>query len=153
MLEDFVKTVVKNRKVYYLWLGDTFAIFVSKVFYQAENHRELPVVYFWDSAAKAEACKVEDWIEGEIKSLSLEDFIYTCFEMHTETMIAGINYNADLTIGEESIPMDVVKQLVAEIEMTKTPVTFKGSFTSLTDVKQTANEMMPDIEDEEQPNN
>ena len=152
MLEDFIKTIVKNRKVYYLWLGDSYAIFISKIFYLSENYRELPIVYYWDEAAKAEACKVEDWIEGEVKSLSLEEFIGNCFEMHNETMIAGINFNTDLSVGEEAVPMDVVKQLVAEIERTHTPVSFTGFFDSLADVKKTANEIMPDIEEEE-PNN
>ncbi len=69
--------------------------------------------------------------------------------MQVETMAIGIGFNADLSGGEELVPVDLVKALVYEIERTKTAVTFSDSFESLTQVKQLLNQIELDITDEE----
>nr|WP_314289277.1 DUF2750 domain-containing protein [uncultured Capnocytophaga sp.] len=149
MLQEFVKTVVKNKEVFYLEVEESFAMCGSQIFYIEETKEAIPVVLFWDSKNKAIACKTDEWAKGIVKSATLEEFIEICFGMQVETMAVGIDFNADLSGGEELVPVDLVKALVDEIDKTKTVVTFSESFESLVQVKQLLNQIELDITDEE----
>ena len=69
--------------------------------------------------------------------------------MQVETMAVGIGFKADLSGGEELVPVDLIKALIKEIDRTKTAVTFSDSFESLAQVKQLLNQIELDITDEE----
>ena len=140
MLKKFIETVVKNKKVFYLEVDESFAMCGSQAFYIEESKEAIPV---------AAACKADEWAKGIVKSATLEEFIEICFGMQVETMAIGIGFNADLSGGEELVPVDLVKALVYEIERTKTAVTFSDSFESLAQVKQLLNQIELDITDEE----
>lgn len=118
-------------------------------FHIEESKEAIPVALFWEDEKQAAACKADEWAKGIVKSATLEEFIEICFGMQVETMAIGIGFNADLSGGEELVPVDLVKALVYEIERTKTAVTFSDSFESLAQVKQLLNQIELDITDEE----
>lgn len=149
MLKKLIETVVKNKKVFYLEVDESFAMCGSQAFYIEESKEAIPVALFWEDEKQAAACKADEWAKGIVKSATLEEFIEICFGMQVETMAIGIGFNADLSGGEELVPVDLVKALVYEIERTKTAVTFSDSFESLAQVKQLLNQIELDITDEE----
>lgn len=149
MLKKFIETIVKNKKVFYLEVDESFAMCGSQTFYIEESKEAIPVALFWEDEKQAAACKADEWAKGIVKSATLEEFIEICFGMQVETMAIGIGFNADLSGGEELVPVDLVKALVYEIERTKTSVTFSDSFESLAQVKQLLNQIELDITDEE----
>ena len=149
MLKKYIETVVKNKKVFYLEVDESFAMCGSQAFYIEESKEAIPVALFWEDEKQAAACKADEWAKGIVKSATLEEFIEICFGMQVETMAIGIGFNADLSGGEELVPVDLVKALVYEIERTKTAVTFSDSFESLAQVKQLLNQIELDITDEE----
>ena len=149
MIKKFIETVVKNKKVFYLEVDESFAMCGSQAFYIEESKEAIPVALFWEDEKQAAACKADEWAKGIVKSATLEEFIEICFGMQVETMAIGIGFNADLSGGEELVPVDLVKALVYEIERTKTAVTFSDSFESLAQVKQLLNQIELDITDEE----
>ena len=149
MLKKFIETVVKNKKVFYLEVDESFAMCGSQAFYIEESKEAIPVALFWEDEKQAAACKADEWAKGIVKSATLEEFIEICFGMQVETMAIGIGFNADLSGGEELVPVDLVKALVDEIDRTKTAVTFSDSFESLAQVKQLLNQIEIDITDEE----
>jgi len=149
MLKKFIETIVKNKKVFYLEVDESFAMCGSQAFYIEESKEAIPVALFWEDEKQAAACKADEWAKGIVKSATLEEFIEICFGMQVETMAIGIGFNADLSGGEELVPVDLVKALVYEIERTKTAVTFSDSFESLAQVKQLLNQIEIDITDEE----
>jgi hypothetical protein len=149
MLKKFIETVVKNKKVFYLEVDESFAMCGSQAFYIEESKEAIPVALFWEDEKQAATCKADEWAKGIVKSATLEEFIEICFGMQVETMAIGIGFNADLSGGEELVPVDLVKALVYEIERTKTAVTFSDSFESLAQVKQLLNQIELDITDEE----
>ena len=149
MLKKFIETVVKNKKVFYLEVDESFAMCGSQAFDLEESKEAIPVALFWEDEKQAAACKADEWAKGIVKSATLEEFIEICFGMQVETMAIGIGFNADLSGGEELVPVDLVKALVYEIERTKTAVTFSDSFESLAQVKQLLNQIELDITDEE----
>jgi hypothetical protein len=136
MLNNFVKTVVKNKKVFYLEVDESFAMCGSKVFYIEETKEAIPVALFWENADKALACKADEWENGVLQSATLEEFIEMCIGMQVETMAIGIGLKPDLSGGEEYIPVEMAKALVDEIERTKTAVTFSNTFDSLEHLKE-----------------
>ena len=148
MLKKFIETVVKNKKVFYLEVDESFAMCGSQAFYIEESKEAIPVALFWEDEKNAAACKADEWAKGIVKSATLEEFIEICFGMQVETMAIGIGFNADLSGGEELVPVDLVKALVDEIDRTKTAVTFSESFESLAQVKQLLNQIELDITDE-----
>ena len=149
MLKKFIETVVKNKKVFYLEVDESFAMCGSQTFYIEETKEAIPVALFWEDEKNAAACKADEWAKGIVKSATLEEFIEICFGMQVETMAVGIGFKADLSGGEELVPVDLVKALVDEIDRTKTVVTFSDSFESLAQVKQLLNQIELDITDEE----
>ncbi|ATA71657.1 DUF2750 domain-containing protein [Capnocytophaga sputigena] len=149
MLKKFIETIVKNKKVFYLEVDESFAMCGSQAFYIEESKEAIPVALFWEDEKQAAACKADEWAKGIVKSATLEEFIEICFGMQVETMAIGIGFNADLSGGEELVPVDLVKALVDEIDRTKTAVTFSDSFESLAQVKQLLNQIELDITDEE----
>ena len=149
MLKKFIETVVKNKKVFYLEVDESFAMCGSQAFYIEESKEAIPLALFWEDEKQVAACKADEWAKGIVKSATLEEFIEICFGMQVETMAIGIGFNADLSGGEELVPVDLVKALVYEIERTKTAVTFSDSFESLAQVKQLLNQIELDITDEE----
>ena len=149
MLKKFIETVVKNKKVFYLEVDESFAMCGSQTFYIEETKEAIPVALFWEDEKQAAACKADEWAKGIVKSATLEEFIEICFGMQVETMAVGIGFKADLSGGEELVPVDLVKALVDEIDRTKTAVTFSDSFESLAQVKQLLNQIELDITDEE----
>ena len=149
MLKKFIETIVKNKKVFYLEVDESFAMCGSQAFYIEESKEAIPVALFWEDEKQAAACKADEWAKGIVKSATLEEFIEICFGMQVETMAIGIGFNADLSGGEELVPVDLVKALVYEIERTKTAVTVSDSFESLAQVKQLLNQIELDITDEE----
>ena len=149
MLKKFIETVVKNKEVFYLEVNESFAMCGSQAFYIEETKEAIPVALFWEDEEKAVACKADEWAKGIVKSATLEEFIEICFGMQVETMAVGIGFKADLSGGEELVPVDLVKALVDEIDRTKTVVTFSDSFESLAQVKQLLNQIELDITDEE----
>ena len=148
MLKKFIETIVKNKKVFYLEVDESFAMCGSQAFYIEESNEAIPVALFWEDEKQAAACKADEWAKGIVKSATLEEFIEICFGMQVETMAIGIGFNADLSGGEELVPVDLVKALVDEIDRTKTAVTFSDSFESLAQVKQLLNQIELDITDE-----
>ena len=149
MLKKFIETIVKNKEVFYLEVDESFAMCGSQTFYIEETKEAIPVALFWEDEKNAAACKDDEWAKGIVKSATLEDFIEICFGMQVETMAVGIGFKADLSGGEELVPVDLVKALVDEIDRTKTAVTFSDSFESLAQVKQLLNQIELDITDEE----
>ena len=149
MLKKFIETVVKNKKVFYLEVDESFAMCGSQTFYIEETKEAIPVALFWEDEKNAAACKADEWAKGIVKSATLEEFIEICFGMQVETMAVGIGFNADLSGGEELVPVDLIKALIKEIDRTKTAVTFSDSFESLAQVKQLLNQIELDITDEE----
>ena len=148
MLQEFIETVVKNKEVFYLEVDESFAMCSSQAFYIEETKEAIPVALFWEDEEKAVACKADEWAKGIVKSATLEEFIEICFGMQVETMAVGIGFNADLSGGEELVPVDLIKALIKEIDKTKTAVTFSDSFESLAQVKQLLNQIELDITDE-----
>ena len=149
MLKKFIETIVKNKEVFYLEVDESFAMCGSQTFYIEETKEAIPVALFWEDEKNAAACKADEWAKGIVKSATLEEFIEICFGMQVETMVVGIGFKADLSGGEELVPVDLVKALVDEIDRTKTAVTFSDSFESLAQVKQLLNQIELDITDEE----
>ena len=149
MLQEFIETVVKNKEVFYLEVDESFAMCGSQAFYIEGTKEAIPVALFWEDEEKAVACKADEWAKGIVKSATLEEFIEICFGMQVETMAVGIGFNADLSGGEELVPVDLIKALIKEIDRTKTAVTFSDSFESLAQVKQLLNQIELDITDEE----
>jgi len=149
MLKKFIETIVKNKEVFYLEVDESFAMCGSQTFYIEETKEAIPVALFWEDEKNAAACKADEWAKGIVKSATLEEFIEICFGMQVETMAVGIGFNADLSGGEELVPVDLIKALIKEIDRTKTAVTFSDSFESLAQVKQLLNQIELDITDEE----
>ena len=149
MLQECIETVVKNKEVFYLEVDESFAMCGSQAFYIEETKEAIPVALFWEDEKNAAACKADEWAKGIVKSATLEEFIEICFGMQVETMAVGIGFNADLSGGEELVPVDLIKALIKEIDRTKTAVTFSDSFESLAQVKQLLNQIELDITDEE----
>ena len=68
MLKKFIETVVKNKKVFYLEVDESFAMCGSQAFYIEESKEAIPVALFWEDEKQAAACKADEWAKGIVKS-------------------------------------------------------------------------------------
>ena len=138
----FIREVVAIGIVY--CLRDTQSEYVaactSNQFVTQDDEEQVGVFAFWSDKEKALACQKEEWGEYTVSEIPLAEFMEDwCLNMFQEDIVAGINFSEDL-YGHEESPMELLKNLIAEVEANEVVLSFNG-FTSLEDLKEYVKEI------------
>jgi hypothetical protein len=80
----------------------------------SEKHAETNVMPFWSQPEYAQCHITDDWTDHEVVAIALEEFMDDwLMGMHTDVVLVGINWDADLE-GEEYEPLDVLHVLESD---------------------------------------
>ncbi|MDO4880673.1 MAG: DUF2750 domain-containing protein [Capnocytophaga sp.] len=132
--KKFIKKVVQTNTIYCLKDKKEGVAVCSSTEFRNVEGQDVPLLTFWSEQALAKACQAEEWAKYEITEIPLSEFMELwIFGMCEDEVVAGLDFNANL-FGYEEHPLQLLKDLIAEIEATKKIIEFR-SFTSLTDLK------------------
>lgn len=105
--EKFIKEVSKTETVWGLKLKnkDGWAVVLSNEYEDAE------VMLFWSEKRLAKLCIVEEWMEYEVNSITLENFMNNwLIGLDEDDLLVGLNWDFNL-IGLEVEPIDLLNDL------------------------------------------
>lgn len=105
--EKFIKEVSKTETVWGLKLKneDGWAVALSNEYEDAE------VMLFWSEKRLAKLCIVEEWMEYEVNSITLENFMNNwLIGLDEDDLLVGLNWDFNL-IGLEVEPIDLLNDL------------------------------------------
>lgn len=105
--EKFIKEVSKTETVWGLKLKneDGWAVALSNEYEDAE------VMLFWSDKRLAKLCIAEEWIEYEVNSITLENFMNNwLIGLDEDDLLVGLNWDFNL-IGLEVEPIDLLNDL------------------------------------------
>ncbi|WP_413532169.1 DUF2750 domain-containing protein [Empedobacter brevis] len=132
-MNQFIKEICQDQKVYILTSDEGFAISYSEEF-EYEDGSNLEVICFWSNADLAEKAKHNQWANHTIDSIDLNTFLEEwLFGMIEEVSLVGINFD-ETSKGEEQSPLDTILAIVHELNQSKS--TFKlNHFKNLEEIK------------------
>ncbi|WP_313360561.1 DUF2750 domain-containing protein [Empedobacter sp.] len=121
-MNQFIKEICQDQKVYLLTSEEGFAISYSEEF-EYEDGSNLEVICFWSNTDLAEKAKQNQWANHTIDSIDLNTFLEEwLFGMIEEVSLVGINFD-ETSKGEEQSPLDTILAIVHELNQSKS--TFK----------------------------
>jgi hypothetical protein len=138
-VNQFIKEICKDQKVYLLTSDQGFAISYSEEF-EYEDGSNLEVICFWSNTDLAEKAKQNQWKNHKIDSIDLNTFLEEwLFGMIEEVSLVGINFD-ETSKGEEESPLDTILMIVHELR--RTNLDFKlNHFKSLDEIHQVTLEL------------
>ncbi|WP_333663751.1 DUF2750 domain-containing protein [Chishuiella changwenlii] len=138
-MNQFIKEICKDQKVYLLTSDQGFAISYSEEF-EYEDGSNLEVICFWSNTDLAEKAKQNQWKNHKIDSIDLNTFLEEwLFGMIEEVSLVGINFD-ETSKGEEESPLDTILMIVHELR--RTNLDFKlNHFKSLDEIHQVTLEL------------
>jgi hypothetical protein len=132
-LDTFVKALCKSKIVYGLESEEGFAISGS-MDYDDENGEPVEVICFWSEEALAASCKKEDWADYQVVEIPLAEFMENwCIEMNNDGLLAGIDFDEDLS-GLEIEPLELVMALIKELKSSNKTIAFE-TYASLAELE------------------
>lgn len=94
--EQFIKTIVKSKKVYGLTLDEGYAMSLSNTFVDDENEL-MEMFCFWSDKDLALQHIKEEWSEYQLSELSISKFLEDwCIGMSDENYIVGLNMSLEM---------------------------------------------------------
>ncbi|MDM1548211.1 DUF2750 domain-containing protein [Empedobacter falsenii] len=138
-MNQFIKEICQDQKVYLLTSEEGFAISYSEEF-EYEDGSNLEVICFWSNTDLAEKAKQNQWANHKIDSIDLNTFLEEwLFGMIEEVSLVGINFD-ETSKGEEQSPLDTILAIVHELKQSKS--TFKlNHFKSLDEIQKVTLEL------------
>ena len=138
-MNQFIKEICQDQKVYLLTSEEGFAISYSEEF-EYEDGSNLEVICFWSNTDLAEKSKQNQWANHTIDSIDLNTFLEEwLFGMIEEVSLVGINFD-ETSKGEEQSPLDTILAIVHELNQSKS--TFKlNHFKSLDEIQKVTLEL------------
>lgn len=138
-MNQFIKEICQDQKVYLLTSEEGFAISYSEEF-EYEDGSNLEVICFWSNTDLAEKSKQNQWANHTIDSIDLNTFLEEwLFGMIEEVSLVGINFD-ETSKGEEQSPLDTILAIVHELKQSKS--TFKlNHFKSLDEIQKVTLEL------------
>lgn len=80
----------------------------------SEKHKDSNVMPFWSQPEYAQCHATDDWEGHEVVAVALEEFLDDwLMGMHTDVVLVGINWDAELEGGEYE-PLDVLHTFESE---------------------------------------
>lgn len=132
-LNTFVKAICKSKIVYGLESEDGFAV-LDSMDYDDENGEPVEVICFWSDEALAAASAKEAWANYQVVEIPLAEFMENwCIEMNNDGLLAGIDFNEDLT-GSEVEPLELAMELIKELKSGNKTIAFE-TYNSLADLE------------------
>lgn len=128
----FAKAVCKSKIVYGLESEEGFAISDSAD-YDDENGEPVEVICFWSEEAAAASCAKEAWANYQVVEIPLAEFMENwCIEMNNEGLLAGIDFDANLS-GSEIEPLELALELAKALRSMNKTISFEtyGSLAEL----------------------
>jgi len=123
-LLEFIKTITKKKKVYYLEGADDLATLDSTL-YQTETGEPATVILFWSEKRLAQALATAEWSSYEPKETSLVEFLENyCIGLHSDGHIIGTDYNSGMA-GFEILPLQLVLQSLRKLKKNKEELNFQ----------------------------
>lgn len=114
-MNQFIKEICQDQKVYLLTSDQGFAISYSEEF-EYEDGSNLEVICFWSNTDLAEKAKQNQWKDHKIDSIDLNTFLEEwLFGMIEEVSLVGINFD-ETSKGEEESPLDTILSIVHELK-------------------------------------
>lgn len=138
-MNQFIKEICQDQKVYLLTSEEGFAISYSEEF-EYEDGSNLEVICFWSNTDLAEKAKQNQWANHKIDSIDLNTFLEEwLFGMIEEVSLVGINFD-ETSKGEEQSPLDTILAIVHELKQSKS--TFKTNhFKDLNEIQKVTLEL------------
>lgn len=138
-MNQFIKEICQDQKVYLLTSDQGFAISYSEEF-EYEDGSNLEVICFWSNADLAEKAKQNQWKNHKVDSIDLNTFLEEwLFGMIEEVSLVGINFD-ETSKGEEESPLDTILMIVHELR--RNNLDFKlNHFKSLDEIQQVTLEL------------
>lgn len=117
-MNQFIKEICQDQKVYLLTSEEGFAISYSEEF-EYEDGSNLEVICFWSNTDLAEKAKQNQWANHKIDSIDLNTFLEEwLFGMIEEVSLVGINFD-ETSKGEEQSPLDTILAIVHELNQSE----------------------------------
>jgi len=114
-VNQFIKEICQEKKVYLLTSEEGFAISYSEEF-EYEDGSNLEVICFWSNTDLAEKAKNNQWKNNTIDAIELNTFLEEwLFGMIEEVSLVGINFD-ETSKGEEQSPLDVILAIVHQLK-------------------------------------
>lgn len=114
-MNQFIKEICQEKKVYLLTSDEGFAISYSEEF-EYEDGSNLEVICFWSNTDLAEKAKNNQWKNNTIDAIELNTFLEEwLFGMIEEVSLVGINFD-ETSKGEEQSPLDVILAIVHQLK-------------------------------------
>ncbi|WP_313384206.1 DUF2750 domain-containing protein [Chishuiella sp.] len=114
-MNQFIKEICQEKKVYLLTSEEGFAISYSEEF-EYEDGSNLEVICFWSNTDLAEKAKNNQWKNNTIDAIELNTFLEEwLFGMIEEVSLVGINFD-ETSKGEEQSPLDVILAIVHQLK-------------------------------------
>jgi len=114
-VNQFIKEICQEKKVYLLTSDEGFAISYSEEF-EYEDGSNLEVICFWSNTDLAEKAKNNQWKNNTIDAIELNTFLEEwLFGMIEEVSLVGINFD-ETSKGEEQSPLDVILAIVHQLK-------------------------------------
>lgn len=102
--DRFLRRVLETGQVWGLRSADGWATCPS-------NHDDADVLLFWSDQAYAKRLAEKEWASYMPTAIDLPSFIENWLHgMHQDTLLAGVNFDADLA-GLEIDPLDLAREL------------------------------------------
>lgn len=121
--KKFIKTICETKVVYGLESNDGFATSCSNT-YEDDEGEPIELICFWSDKASAQSCIANEWSNYTISEIPLSEFIENwCLGMDGDGLLVGTNFDLDL-FGQESDPLELILDLIAELKITKTELEF-----------------------------
>lgn len=138
-MNQFIKEICQDQKVYLLTSEEGFAVSYSEEF-EYEDGSNLEVICFWSNTDLAEKAKQNQWANHKIDSIDLNTFLEEwLFGMIEEVSLVGINFD-ETSKGEEQSPLDTILAIVHELNQSES--TFKlNHFKNLNEIQKVTLEL------------
>ncbi|WP_313376314.1 DUF2750 domain-containing protein [Chishuiella sp.] len=115
-MNQFIKEICQEKKVYLLTSEEGFAISYSEEF-EYEDGSNLEVICFWSNIDLAEKAKNNQWKNNTTDTIELNTFLEEwLFGMIEEVSLVGINFD-ETSKGEEQSPLDVILAIVHQLKI------------------------------------
>lgn len=116
-LQQFIKAICQQNKVYCLTLDDGYAQVLSNFFVDDEDE-QIAVFCFWSGQETAKKCIQADWSDYQLSTLELSVFLEDwCIGMSNENYGVGLDFSPAMSgveVDALELLIDVVEHLIGQ---------------------------------------
>lgn len=114
--QAFIRNTVSAQTVYTLLDDEDYFAECPSAVYDEVYGEPVAVYCFWDSAADARACRMEEWAAYRLEPISLDEFMgELLIEFDQDAKLCGVAFDAEL-YGTEIEPIELLADLLDEIQ-------------------------------------